>query len=175
MVVLYLHSTSNHNTPSARIPAQMVVLYLHSTSNHNWSSTFITIPLLYYIFILHQTTTVGVLLSLYIGLYYIFILHQTTTSSATIAATLSLYYIFILHQTTTFMYASESSSKLYYIFILHQTTTCAFLQHPCSCCIISSFYIKPQLCLVPQLCSFVVLYLHSTSNHNIERSECFFE
>ena len=34
---------------------------------------------LYYIFILHQTTTIGLVNEQVITLYYIFILHQTTT------------------------------------------------------------------------------------------------
>ena len=33
-------------------------------------------------------------------------------------------------------------------------------------CIISSFYIKPQPYVAGLLCAVVVLYLHSTSNHN---------
>ena len=37
-VVLYLHSTSNHNFPRAMMCSTVVVLYLHSTSNHNNSS-----------------------------------------------------------------------------------------------------------------------------------------
>ena len=75
-----------------------------------------------------------------------------------------------------------------YIFILHQTTTQVPLVFPCTRCLISLFYIKPQLfslyndtrngCLIslfyikPQLKApfiiqyAVVLYLYSTSNHN---------
>ena len=81
-----------------------------------------------------------------------------------------------------------SSALLYYIFILHQTTTTLPMNTAAFSCIISSFYIKPQLkkysyicaigCIIssfyikPQpeleLCArnCVVLYLHSTSNHN---------
>ena len=80
------------------------------------------------------------------------------------------------------------SLKLYYIFILHQTTTSYMINYLCLGCIISSFYIKPQqisICCFGCCCciisSFyikpqpmmranryyrVVLYLHSTSNHN---------
>ena len=35
VVVLYLHSTSNHNDGVEPIYDTTVVLYLHSTSNHN--------------------------------------------------------------------------------------------------------------------------------------------
>ena len=79
-------------------------------------------------------------------------------------------------------------TPLYYILFLHQTTTCHGTWRKHSCCIISYFYIKPQLllsatarrgrCIIsyfyikPQLWHDVwlydpvVLYLISTSNHN---------
>ena len=56
-VVLYLHSTSNHNVSETRTKRYNVVLYLHSTSNHNNASITNIVKRLYYIFILHQTTT----------------------------------------------------------------------------------------------------------------------
>ncbi len=80
------------------------------------------------------------------------------------------------------------SLRLCYIFLLHQTTTLAFSKAACRSCVISFFYIKPQLhkdhlqkwfsCVIsffyikPQpsrinrFLSSVVLYLSSTSNHN---------
>ncbi len=58
-VVLYLHSTSNHNCDKELSATRGVVLYLHSTSNHNRGSFISVRNLLYYIFILHQTTTIG--------------------------------------------------------------------------------------------------------------------
>ena len=99
-----------------------VVLYLHSTSNHNSTQWQPAINWLYYIFILHQTTTKSV--------------HQCIWE------------------------------VLYYIFILHQTTTVPILDFLRSSCIISSFYIKPQLAYISYIMPIVVLYLHSTSNHN---------
>ena len=152
--------------PSVTTP-DLVVLYLHSTSNHNgWAFRRV-----------HEQ------------LYYIFILHQTTTPAWPARRTNALYYIFILHQTTTWQLAILVRIQLYYIFILHQTTTIADIlsnvlgciissfyikPQPCgqasllSCsCIISSFYIKPQLLLFLINFVFVVLYLHSTSNHNL--------
>jgi len=80
-VVLYLHSTSNHNLQATTSLESQVVLYLHSTSNHNEYDYLKQSEKLYYIFILHQTTTVATLLDTDILLYYIFILHQTTTMS----------------------------------------------------------------------------------------------
>ncbi len=83
-------------------------------------------------------------------LYYIFILHQTTTGEIQKGLANKLYYIFILHQTTTQRRVSGKRNWLYYIFILHQTTT---LQR------------------YALLLSLVVLYLHSTSNHNLSYDE----
>ena len=77
-------------------------------------------------------------------LYYIFILHQTTTSFTSACGLPMLYYIFILHQTTTPKCLFTLICLLYYIFILHQTTTRRAGGHNESRCIISSFYIKPQ-------------------------------
>ena len=78
-VVLYLHSTSNHNGHQKHGSTCQVVLYLHSTSNHNQNSRYSRVSWLYYIFILHQTTTVLRCACVLLQLYYIFILHQTTT------------------------------------------------------------------------------------------------
>ena len=100
-VVLYLHSTSNHNIQSMTEQSRNVVLYLHSTSNHNNILYVPETPQLSYIFILHQTTTCRPLILTYKRLSYIFILHQTTTKSWSSGTTFTLSYIFILHQTTT--------------------------------------------------------------------------
>ena len=56
---------------------------------------------------------------------------------------------------------------LYLIEILHQTTTPAMVSPSYRCCILSKFYIKPQLrpCRCPGPC--VVSYRNSTSNHNL--------
>ena len=56
---------------------------------------------------------------------------------------------------------------LYLIEILHQTTT--FLLLPCAVlrCILSKFYIKPQLSFDPKDKNKVVSYRNSTSNHNL--------
>ena len=100
VVVLYLHSTSSHNARGKQTSQSLVVLYLHSTSNHNLIQVLLLLIWLYYIFILHQTTT-----------------HRPKRPLA-------------------------------------------------DSCIISSFYIKPQPDTGNQNAMNVVLYLHSTSNHN---------
>ena len=68
--------------PYAILYSHGVVLYLHSTSNHNSIMTSSLLIQLYYIFILHQTTTDKGFLQHQSLLYYIFILHQTTTKSS---------------------------------------------------------------------------------------------
>ena len=78
-VVLYLHSTSNHNVNICLCDKSKVVLYLHSTSNHNSMAIGKAKYELYYIFILHQTTSSEQRSFGAGALYYIFILHQTTT------------------------------------------------------------------------------------------------
>ena len=103
---------------------------------------------------------------------------------------LKLYLIEILHQTTTFRLALFASMGLYLIEILHQTTTETPRNSQCWRCILSKFYIKPQLlaskvdnnrgCILskfyikPQLLYELILemnvvsYRNSTSNHNLQ-------
>ena len=115
--------------------------------------------LLYYIFNLHQTTTIF-LSSLHPSLlYYIFNLHQTTTDIFRVVPSLQLYYIFNLHQTTTKQTRTFCSLKLYYIFNLHQTTTDKIFNEQQLCCIISLIYIKPQHHGIRSTLLLVVLYL----------------
>ena len=122
--------------------------------------------LLYLIEILHQTTTKegnGIKVSL---LYLIEILHQTTTAPSTSFLVVQLYLIEILHQTTTSEDSPLFCYTLYLIEILHQTTTLAYVFYTVSRCILSKFYIKPQLEIVHRFQFVVVSYRNSTSNHN---------
>ena len=129
---------------------------------------------LYLIEILHQTTTF--LLSFVIGipLYLIEILHQTTTTRPEWSAGTGLYLIEILHQTTTVAEAGEQDSSLYLIEILHQTTTIVCYIPSAFCCILSKFYIKPQLHRATSGGQDVVSYRNSTSNHNLVGSVLIF-
>ena len=99
-----------------------------------------------------------------------------------------LYLIEILHQTTTLLLVLIVSVLLYLIEILHQTTTLSLTMFGFPSCILSKFYIKPQLriaypveavgCILskfyikPQRKKQrltrlqVVSYRNSTSNHN---------
>ena len=100
---------------------------------------------LYLIEILHQTTTVDDVIMGEPGLYLIEILHQTTTPYRVPSRSSWLYLIEILHQTTTVSSDFVKNSALYLIEILHQTTTDTFAPLSVACCILSKFYIKPQL------------------------------
>ena len=99
-------------------------------------------------------------------LYLIEILHQTTTGKCIECRQKKLYLIEILHQTTTVTPAAVLGSSLYLIEILHQTTTIHAICRIKKSCILSKFYIKPQLFVRWFLCHSVVSYRNSTSNHN---------
>ena len=77
-----------------------------------------------------------------------------------------LYLIEILHQTTTISTRLRTSKWLYLIEILHQTTTLSYTKQLSACCILSKFYIKPQLPALHSCRYAVVSYRNSTSNHN---------
>ena len=128
-----------------RAMSQGVVSYRNSTSNHNWKSSIVFSSLLYLIEILHQTTTCQEQHKEQQALYLIEILHQTTTRPSTFRLTQTLYLIEILHQTTT----------------LPSIVVC------CRRCILSKFYIKPQLSGPNRMKILVVSYRNSTSNHNL--------
>ena len=107
-----------------------------------------------------------VILSPAVMLYLIEILHQTTTICCQPFCAKSLYLIEILHQTTTTPTKEAIRLLLYLIEILHQTTTKNVCTKPALGCILSKFYIKPQLRLGCVQCLDVVSYRNSTSNHN---------
>ena len=156
--------------------ASTVVSYRNSTSNHNTSWARCSATPLYLIEILHQTTTVFLLLGQFWRLYLIEILHQTTTLSRYLFRMRWLYLIEILHQTTTTGVSPAAAEKLYLIEILHQTTTFRIRFQSSRRCILSKFYIKPQLLNFPDSSDCVVSYRNSTSNHNYPSiPPCFFE
>ena len=109
------------DSPRAR---PKVVSYRNSTSNHNLLLPKSSSSWLYLIEILHQTTTIP---------------SEYITGNV-------LYLIEILHQTTTFIRLSHICPTLYLIEILHQTTTLTPTPEEPKSCILSKFYIKPQLC-----------------------------
>ena len=125
--------------------SEIVVSYRNSTSNHNTIPQLAIASRLYLIEILHQTTTVRNVCVASVMLYLIEILHQTTTLNGVSSFAPLLYLIEILHQTTTFVSHIRSTSELYLIEILHQTTTQTLPEIWHIGCILSKFYIKPQL------------------------------
>ena len=140
----FLCSTSNHNSFLRSSFATVIVLYLCSTSNHNYSPQIKYLKLLFYTFVLHQTTTNPYFLSGTFSLFYTFVLHQTTTTRP------------------SQIVCDYCSIPLFYI----KPQLGMVAQSPFCNCSIPLFYIKPQLFeQLPQF-HFIVLYLCSTSNHN---------
>ena len=85
---------------------------------------------------------------------------------------LKLYLIEILHQTTTRDAWEAQNRPLYLIEILHQTTTIHATCRTKKSCILSKFYIKPQLLNFSDSSDCVVSYRNSTSNHNFVGAIC---
>ena len=143
-VVSYRNSTSNHNFTPCADCQRIVVSYRNSTSNHNT----ITASKNGYPVVSYRNSTSN---------------HNLKPYDVWVS---ELYLIEILHQTTTPYRVPSRSSWLYLIEILHQTTTDTFAPLSVACCILSKFYIKPQLAIHPAADLFVVSYRNSTSNHN---------
>ena len=166
LVVSYRNSTSNHNIITLR--SVSITLYLIEIL-HQTTTMFVAILLLsrlYLIEILHQTTTSRTTMLHRLKLYLIEILHQTTTIRRSFysvdSCILSKFYIKPQQQTiklqsnSVVSYRNSTSNHnnaetvraflwLYLIEILHQTTTADVLKVQESSCILSKFYIKPQL------------------------------
>ena len=129
---------------SANVYNIFVVSYRNSTSNHNLFRSVLLFCMLYLIEILHQTTTV--LAQALSPVQVVSYRNSTSNHNAgqPRATFSSLYLIEILHQTTTFGVCSPASRR----------------------CILSKFYIKPQLAVLFSNVLGVVSYRNSTSNHN---------
>ena len=80
-VVYHLVPTSNHNATLSFGGATIVVYHLVPTSNHNSIVSPLPTTALFIILFLHQTTTVGLYLSIKSWLFIILFLHQTTTAA----------------------------------------------------------------------------------------------
>ena len=145
---------------------RVVVSYRNSTSNHNPTPLSCLLQQLYLIEILHQTTTIYQRQIPQQKLYLIEILHQTTTFTRVPLLTSVLYLIEILHQTTTQrgVHIRQLGCILSKFYIKPQLSTSG-LKLPL-CCILSKFYIKPQQIVHIKFTAIVVSYRNSTSNHN---------
>ena len=188
---LYLIEILHQTTTGGGLNFDRGQLYLieilHQTTTG--SRTIFTCRRLYLIEILHQTTTRGddkahqyrcILSKFYIkpqqlrkthGEFFVVSYRNSTSNhnTTTIFRRFALLYLIeILHQTTTVFFPFLTVLVLYLIEILHQTTT----KHPAlrhsMRCILSKFYIKPQLVAANGAVARVVSYRNSTSNHNFQ-------
>ena len=166
IVVSYRNSTSNHNFARRVSSSAFVVSYRNSTSNHNRISRRVCTSKV----VSYRNSTsnhnTGLITGALGQLYLIEILHQTTTASPPHSRTLLLYLIEILHQTTTYGRQRVPQkccilSKFYIKPQLPSLTAILFIS-----CILSKFYIKPQLSRIRPYSAIVVSYRNSTSNHN---------
>ena len=143
--MLYLTSTSNHNHTATQANDISVVLYLTSTSNHNkaWKRKIQKVVVLY--------------------------LTSTSNHNCRKIKTVTGDVVLYLTSTSNHNQAVRVDRKtmLCYILLLHQTTTKPWELTEKLCCVISYFYIKPQLRVAAGSFRKVVLYLTSTSNHNL--------
>ena len=128
-VVSYRNSTSNHNRSSAMMLAIVVVSYRNSTSNHNTPTT---------------ESNIGQVVS-----------YRNSTSNHNTAPSSSRWMMVVSYRNSTsnhnFPTADSTAVALYLIEILHQTTTTLDVNGVFSSCILSKFYIKPQLRLEREL------------------------
>ena len=143
-VALYLSSTSNHNPPKRLSVPQWVALYLSSTSNHNhylWHPAKRDVALY-----LSSTSNHNLKYVLYpvLALRYIFLLHQTTTRNRIGNKPKGLRYIFLLHQTTTGRFSISRPPRCVISFFYIKPQLILLVHKMYTSCVISFFYIKPQ-------------------------------
>ena len=151
---------------SVRI-ASVVVSYRNSTSNHNIGQIFAGMTAV----VSYRNSTSNHNIWIFFASGEIVVSYRNSTSNHNSAP------------------AGYDETRLYLIEILHQTTTCPPVVVGSVCCILSKFYIKPQLqpslalwllgCILskfyikPQHMDasrnivYVVSYRNSTSNHNL--------
>ena len=122
-VVSYRNSTSNHNIHCRYIDFRRVVSYRNSTSNHNTGPEGCEDRRV----VSYRNSTSN---------------HNNFEKRT---GNFLLYLIEILHQTTTYTVGTSTFVVLYLIEILHQTTTLELEMSAQQRCILSKFYIKPQL------------------------------
>ena len=143
-VVSYRNSTSNHNGKCIECRQKKVVSYRNSTSNHNRELCFrlvcscilskfyikpqpLGIPFAHRRVVSYRNSTSNHNYSQYrVGVSHV-VSYRNSTSN---------------HNT---YHPRGPSRQLYLIEILHQTTTCSLRTWLNRCCILSKFYIKPQL------------------------------
>ena len=188
MAALYLIEILHQTTTSSRARARLLCcILLKFYIKPQQPFTRSRYSKLYLIEILHQTTTCGKCEDCLRRLYLIEILHQTTTPALAsmplcrcillkfyikpqLRLERELAYCVVSYRNSTSNHNEgeplNTQRKLYLIEILHQTTTATCdIRNP-YCCILSKFYIKPQLIVRAAAVPGVVSYRNSTSNHN---------
>ena len=165
-VVSYRNSTSNHNYPGEYRFQPAVVSYRNSTSNHNsgLNASLLVVVVSYRNSTSNHNPRPSVLVPQSVVSY------RNSTSNHNpaeiVPAARELYLIEILHQTTThdrrFWFPNRCILSKFYIKpqlrLERELTRCS--------CILSKFYIKPQLIGILVIELLVVSYRNSTSNHN---------
>ena len=146
LVVSYRNSTSNHNKSLVHGIAGVVVSYRNSTSNHNYDGVEVLESELYLIEILHQTTTAHKALWDDLTLYLIEILHQTTTYNLGGVATAPV----VSYRNSTSNHNPTFFGGTVEIVVSYRNSTSNHnppLRYwgARTSCILSKFYIKPQL------------------------------
>ena len=125
-----------------------VVSYRNSTSNHNVQDNCLS-P---YLVVSYRNSTSN---------------HNMTSSSTSQLTVVSYRNSTSNHNS---LQVRWTTTALYLIEILHQTTTIVPDEELVAGCILSKFYIKPQLESVTVYEVIVVSYRNSTSNHNVASS-----
>ena len=184
--IFVLHQTTTGFSIIPRAASLSYIFVLHQTTTIQLH--VVDVNLLSYIFVLHQTTTVfGLCIvpsSCLISLFYIkpqpavgatmqapVVLYLCSTSNHNSPGMSSTRPIVVLYLCSTSNHnhgrARMVGRGLSYIFVLHQTTTNRWFNRELARCLISLFYIKPQPADIYRAFLLVVLYLCSTSNHNL--------
>ena len=166
-VVSYRNSTSNHNDAAFRYVQHSVVSYRNSTSNHNPGPWRVDGHVV--VSYRNSTSNHNVFLQIYI--IFTVVSYRNSTSNhnhfCVERSHFVLYLIEILHQTTT-----PDSQGLHFRccilskFYIKPQLSISDLGFPL-CCILSKFYIKPQQLNWEKEVPVVVSYRNSTSNHNL--------
>ena len=166
-VVSYRNSTSNHNPSFAPAPGRVVVSYRNSTSNHN--SAIANVSAAAVVSYRNSTSNHNYALFTYVFARVVSYRNSTSNHNLAIISLTSgrLYLIEILHQTTTSNLSAAITlscilSKFYIKPQLMEVSS-----FPSARCILSKFYIKPQQGSSPGTARAVVSYRNSTSNHNV--------
>ena len=145
MVVSYRNSTSNHNRHDGNRFGYWVVSYRNSTSNHNSAGGQVASGLV----VSYRNSTSNHNSGGSFDFSTPVVSYRNSTSNHNIFLSLGVVFV------------------LYLIEILHQTTTLAVPLSFVVGCILSKFYIKPQLAENVKIVCVVVSYRNSTSNHNV--------